>query len=200
MYIYICLFQRIVPSDFMRMCICIVFSIYYILWVSFYDKLQVLLSSLCTCIYFALYLSFWPLSLLRKRIGLMRSTCCVCVCVCVCVSLSIFGPVDYFSQNLIQVVCLQSFPQRCACLIPTICINSMVNAWTGEVEVTLSGIECIYQLSWNLTWLVMGREMVAARTVPVHSSVILPSKSLVVVVLIHLTLVGFEWLRQGSLC
>jgi len=42
--------------------------------------------------------------------------------------------------------------------------------------------------------------MVAARTVPVHSSVILPSKSLAVVMLIHLTLFGLEWLRQGSLC
>jgi len=46
----------------------------------------------------------------------------------------------------------------------------------------------------------MGREMVAVRRVPVRSSVILPSKSLVVVVLIHLTLFGFEWLKQGSLC
>jgi hypothetical protein len=42
--------------------------------------------------------------------------------------------------------------------------------------------------------------MVTVRTVPVHSSVILPSKSLIVFVLIHLTLFGFKWLRQGSLC
>ena len=192
----ICLFQRIAPSNFLRMCVCIVFSIYHILWVSFYDKLQVLLFSLSTCIYFALYLSFRSLSLLRKGTELVRSTCCVCICV----SLSIFRPVDHFSQNLVQVLCLQSFTQCCTCLIPTVCSNSMVNAWNGEAEVTLSGIESIYQLSWALTWLVMGREMVAARTVPVHSSVILPSQSLIVVMLIHLTLFGFEWLRQGSLC
>jgi len=44
----------------------------------------------------------------------------------------------------------------------------MVNARTGEAEMKLSGIECIYQLRWVLTWLVMVREMVAARTIPVH--------------------------------
>lgn len=77
------LFQRIVPSNCMSMCICEVCSIYHIMWVSFYNKLPLFLISLSTCIYFVLYLFIFLASVPSRERKWAHEINMLCAYVCV---------------------------------------------------------------------------------------------------------------------